>query len=111
MSGFKAEFRPSAEHPDQWEIWHSRDEGKTWKFDRLEAKRSEPTDEQLERLALALDLPTLSPALRPPHWRESMLNLHAIAQKAISGDEHSATVLAHLQMVFRRGAPSISERL
>lgn len=99
---FKAEFRPSAEHPDQWEIWHSSDDGATWTFDRLEQKRTEPTDEQLERLALVLDLPSLPPSLRPPHWRESMLNLHAMVQEAARGNEKSATRLAQLRTMFTR---------
>lgn len=100
MSDLKAEFRPSAERPDYWEIWHSRDDGETWTFDRLEEKCKEPTDEQLESLTLALGLPTLPPSLRPPHWRESMLNLHALVQQVASGDEQAALTLSHLRAMF-----------
>lgn len=102
MSRFKAEFRPSAEHPDQWEIWHSTDDGATWTFDRLEQKRTEPSDEQLAHLATTLGLPTLPPSLRPAVWRESMLNLHALVQKAVDGDEQAALKLAHLRAMFSR---------
>lgn len=102
----KAEFRSSAEHPDKWEVWHSRDGGESWTFDRLEPKRVEPTDEQLERLTLALGLPTLPPGLRPPYWRKSMLNLHGMVQKAATGDPEANAALARLRRAFAGGVPS-----
>lgn len=104
-SDFKADFRPSADHPDHWEIWHSRDDGETWTFDRLEAKRVEPSDEQLEHLTLTLGLPTLPPSMRPPDWRAGMLNLHAIVQKAVNGDDDANMKLAHLRSIFSERKP------
>lgn len=99
---FKADFRPSEDHPDHWEIWHSTDDGATWTFDRLERRRVEPSDEQLERLTMTLGLPTLPPSLRPPHWRESMLNLHAIVQQAMNGDPEANAKLARVRSLFGR---------
>jgi hypothetical protein len=63
---------------------------------------SEPTLEQLENTALALGLPILSEGLRPPYYEESLRNLHAIAQKAMDGDEEAAKKLARLQAMFGR---------
>lgn len=62
----------------------------------------EPTDEQLENFMLAMGFPLLIEGLRPPYYRESMLNLHRLAQKALYGDTQAATTLAALKERFGR---------
>jgi hypothetical protein len=61
---------------------------------------SEPTMEQMERTMLALGLPILPPGLQPPHYRESLLNLHALVQRMADGDESAANTVASLQAAF-----------
>jgi hypothetical protein len=63
---------------------------------------SEPTLEQLERAAEALGFPLLPESLRPPHYEESLRNLHAIISKAIAGDEEAGAKLVALQGMFGR---------
>lgn len=46
---------------------------------------TEPTDLQLENLMLALGF-GMAAMLRPPHWRESALNLHSLVQRSAGGD-------------------------
>lgn len=67
-----------------------------------ENQPAEPTDEQLENVALALGLPYLPPRMRPPYWRESMLNLHRLVQRALDGDAAAERTLAALLAVFGR---------
>ncbi len=68
-----------------------------------EQTRREPSLEQCERLAVAMGLPILAEPLQPPTYRESMLNLHALIQRTIDGDEQAAATLAALKARFGRG--------
>lgn len=61
-----------------------------------------PTLEQCENLAVAMGLPILAEGLRPPYYFESMRNLHALIQKAVTGDVEAATVLEILCARFGR---------
>lgn len=62
---------------------------------------SGPTDEQLESMALALGLPYMPPSLRPPYWRESMLNLHGIVQQSILGNSEASLALEAILGLFQ----------
>lgn len=70
--------------------------------DEIEAefRAQEPTDEQLENMALVLGFPYLPPAMRPHYWRESMLNLHKIVQRSIDGDVEAQVTLEFLRTRF-----------
>jgi hypothetical protein len=63
---------------------------------------SEPTDEQLCNLACAAGFPLLATPMfqKMPHWRESLLNLHALFQRAICGDQEAAIALDRLGSAF-----------
>jgi hypothetical protein len=53
----------------------------------------EPTMEQLENTMVAMGLPVLPEGLRPPFYRESLLNLHALVVRTVNGDEKAARSL------------------
>jgi len=71
-------------------------------WELIETAPPEPTDEQLESLTLTLGLPTLPTGLRPPYWREAMLNLHRLVQRSADGDEAAGATLQYLRIVLGR---------
>lgn len=66
-----------------------------------------PTDEQLANTAMLLGFPILATPLfrRMPHWRESMLNLHALMVRALNGDAEAKRTLAALVAAFGDAEP------
>lgn len=62
----------------------------------------EPTDEQLCNLAVVAGYPLLATPMfqQMPHWRESLLNLHALYQRAICGDQDALVALDRLASAF-----------
>lgn len=88
-----SEAQWSAMPPREREQWEAMDESTRFYARKPEPPAlDEPTDEQLENVACALGLYTLASPLikRPPYWRESMLNLHALVQETAMGDEEAA---------------------
>jgi hypothetical protein len=61
-----------------------------------------PTDDQLCNTAIALGFPMLATPLfqKMPHWRESMLNLHALMVRTLNGDPDAERALAVFQEAF-----------
>jgi hypothetical protein len=71
-----------------------------------EPEGAEPTDEQLCNIACVLGFPILATPIfqRMPHWRQSMLNLHALFQRAICGDTEAEAALNRLIEAFASAA-------
>jgi len=67
----------------------------------------ELTLEQLENVAALLGLPILPAAFRPPHYRESLLNLHRLVQRMLDGDEEAARTVAVLKAAFASASLSV----
>lgn len=65
---------------------------------------AEPTLEQLENVALALGLPLLPESLRPPFYRESLLNLHGLYVRVLNGDARARAAVERIRYAF--GAPA-----
>jgi len=84
--------------------WARREAARLRGYDDEAAHTTEelpiPTDEQLERVAIALGFPILIGKLRPPHYREALLNLHGLVQKTADGDAGAAQTLAFLRERF-----------
>src|SRR3954464_16020661 len=100
-NGFKAVPPPKREPPIRA---RARDPEVGWdpKKDPITVP-DEPTDEQLANTAMVLGFPIMATPMfqKMPHWRESMLNLHALMVRALNGDQEAEQRLALFQQAFR----------
>jgi hypothetical protein len=66
--------------------------------------KAEPTDEQLERVMIAMGVPAgvAMTMTRSPTLREGALRFHALVQRALDGDREAVAQLSVIQDHFSR---------